>query len=117
MSEPGETKRSDAAGLWKRFHVVIIAAVALALGFGGGFLIAKPNPQNPEASGPNWPFFGKPRAANAKRAAPKRPDGFAVWTSRIDTSGPEPRACIRMSKPLDANQSYGDYVLISPQIG
>jgi uncharacterized protein YfaS (alpha-2-macroglobulin family) len=64
-----------------------------------------------------WPFFGHPRAANAARAAPPKPDGFAVWTQRIDTSQADPVACVRMTRPLDPSKTYADYVLVSPDIG
>jgi len=63
-----------------------------------------------------WSLFGKPRAAGARRRGVPRPDGFAVWQTRFDTSGPDPRACIRMSQPLDPARSYGDFVLVSPSL-
>ena len=99
-------------------------AAALLLGFGGGFLAAKGfgGHHGPaagvagEPAGFTWPFFGHPRAANARRAAPPKPAGFAVWQSRIDTSGTQPLACVRMSKPLDPAKAYGDYVLVSPEM-
>jgi hypothetical protein len=64
-----------------------------------------------------WPFFGHPRSANAARAAPPKPDGFAVWTQRIDTSRADPVACVRMTRPLDPSKTYADYVLVSPDLG
>ncbi|HEY3948923.1 alpha-2-macroglobulin [Phenylobacterium sp.] len=64
-----------------------------------------------------WPLFGKPRAANAPRAAPRKPDGFAVWTSRMDAAKPGGADCIRMSRPLDPRRSYGDFVAVSPDLG
>src|SRR6185503_12798490 len=70
-----------------------------------------------DQQGIDWPFFGKPRSAKAKRAPIARPDGFAVWRTRIDTSGPEPKACIEMSRPLDPAKPYADFVLISPDTG
>ncbi|RZJ86558.1 MAG: alpha-2-macroglobulin family protein, partial [Brevundimonas sp.] len=32
-------------------------------------------------------------------------------------SGPEPKACIEMTRPLDASKSYADFVLVSPDPG
>ncbi|HEY5006507.1 MAG TPA: MG2 domain-containing protein, partial [Caulobacteraceae bacterium] len=64
-----------------------------------------------------WPFFGKPRAAGAARAAPPKPDGFAVWQQHIDTSQADPVACVQLTRPLDASKSYADYVLVSPDLG
>src|SRR5438128_1451475 len=104
----------------------ILAAVALLAGFGGGFLTAKVSGPRGAATAPqvapassifDWPLFGKPRAADAPRAAVQRPSAFAVWTTRLDTNGGTPRACIRMSRPLDAARSYGDFVAVSPELG
>lgn len=104
-----------------------MAAVALlVVGFGGGYLTARLAPPKPmvaarSASGPSsgfdWPLFGRPRAADAPRAAPQRPDGFAVWSSRLDLQPSGPRACVRLSRPLDARRSYGDFVTVSPDLG
>jgi uncharacterized protein YfaS (alpha-2-macroglobulin family) len=104
----------------------ILAAVALLAGFGGGFLTARVStppaapiaPQAAPASSTfDWPLFGKPRAADAPRAGVQRPEGFAVWTTRLDTQNGSPRACIRMSRPLDPARSYGDFVSVSPGLG
>ena len=65
----------------------------------------------------SWPFFGKPRSADAPRAAPPKPAGFAVWQSRTDTSKPDAAACVQMTRPLDASKSYSDFVLVSPDLG
>ena len=100
-----------------------VVAAAVALGFGGGFLTAKVAPSHAgpaEAGAPGgfaWPFFGKLRAANAPRGGAKKPSGFAVWTTRTDTRGAEPLACIRMSRPLDPERSYGDVVQVTPDMG
>jgi hypothetical protein len=67
--------------------------------------------------GSPWPFFGKPRSATAPRAAPPKPAGFAVWRSRIDTSRPDPLACVQMTRPLNPAKSYSDYVLVAPDVG
>ena len=105
----------------------MLAAVGLLVaGFGGGFLTAKltaPHAAStapqvaPAASGFDWPQFGKPRAADAPRAGVRKPEGFAVWTTRLDTQSGSPRACIRMSRPLDPAKSYGDFVSVSPGLG
>jgi uncharacterized protein YfaS (alpha-2-macroglobulin family) len=105
----------------------ILAAVGLLVaGFGGGFLTARliaprtvaTAPQAAPASSTfDWPLFGKPRAGDAPRAGVRAPEGFAVWTSRLDTQGGSPRACIRMSRALDATRSYGDFVNVSPGLG
>ena len=64
-----------------------------------------------------WPFFGHPRAANAPRAGEVKPDGFAIWKTRLDTSSADPLACIEMTRDLDPSKSYGDFVLVSPDLG
>ena len=95
------------------------AAGLLAIGFGGGYLSAKGVPAGgflsslagagggavgEEAKGQRWFGFGKPRAADARRAPARKPDGFAVWTTRIDTSGAQPLACIRMTRAARSGQ-------------
>jgi len=107
-------------------RTTVLAALALlVLGFGAGLFTAKltsPHGLSPAragagSSGFDWPFFGKPRDANAPRALPRKPDGFAIWTSRLDDRTPGASACIRMSRPLDPRKSYGDYVTVSPDLG
>jgi uncharacterized protein YfaS (alpha-2-macroglobulin family) len=109
------------SGHWLTKPATLIATACLAVGFGGGVLaghgIGHHTPAGATDKGFGWAMFGHPRAANARRPDVARPDGFAVWKSRIDTSGPEPKACIQMSRPLDASKSYADYVLLSPQGG
>jgi uncharacterized protein YfaS (alpha-2-macroglobulin family) len=105
-----------------RRTVFAVGLTLLALGFGVGFLTArlgspKAGATSASSAGFAWPFFGKVRGADAPRAAPARPDGFAVWTSRLDLAPSGPRACIRMSRPLDARKSYGDFVAVSPDLG
>src|SRR6188508_2421501 len=90
--------------------LVAVGAAALVLGFGGGFAVGKvadlgwfggKSAATAEApKGQAWSLFGKPRSANAPRRGIPKPEGFAVWQSRIDSSGAEPMACVRMSKPL-----------------
>jgi uncharacterized protein YfaS (alpha-2-macroglobulin family) len=96
--------------------------ILLALGFGGGFLTARlagPKGTASTASGASfaWPFFGKVRGADAPRAPPAKPDGFAVWTTRLDLAKSGPSACIRMSRTMDARKSYSDFVTVSPDLG
>ena len=105
---------------WLTRPVTLVAAACLVAGFGGGVFAAKgfyPR-QSTGGSGQQsvaWSMFGHPRAANARRPGAAKPEGFAVWKSRVDTSGPEAKACITMSRPLDPSKAYGDYVLLSPQ--
>ena len=113
-------------------RVLIAAAVAIAaLGFGGGALtmrladshrlltsgLAAPGQAAPADHGFSWPFFGKPRSASATRAAPPKPEGFAVWKQRIDTSRPDAVGCVELTRPLDPARSYADFVLVSPDLG
>lgn len=104
----------------------LVAAViaALIVGFGGGFLVAKgvgggkPGAHGVTTPGASiWAMFGKPRGANAPRRGIPKPDGFAVWKTRLDTSGGQPLACIQMSRELDPGKSYADYVLVFPELG
>jgi uncharacterized protein YfaS (alpha-2-macroglobulin family) len=113
--------------------VAIAVAAALALGFGGGWVAAKSgglftggkndssvagvsaDGRTPGAT--PWSLFGKPRGVNAARRGIAKPDGFAVWRTRLDTGANEPKACIELSKPLDASKSYSDFILVSPDLG
>ena len=102
----------------------VAAIIALIVGFGGGFLAAKgldngmfKHAATAIAQGQPWSMFGKPRAADAPRRGIPKPEGFTVWKSRLDTAGAQPLACIEMTRALDANKSYGDYVLVSPDLG
>jgi uncharacterized protein YfaS (alpha-2-macroglobulin family) len=95
--------------------------------FGGGFLSAKAvdglhlfggKSATAQAEGAvGWSLFGKPRGAGAPRRGAVKPEGFAVWRSRVDTSKADPQACIEMTRPLDPAKSYADYVLVSPELG
>jgi len=102
------------------------AIAALVVGFGVGFLAAKgsdgalgrsetvaPAPRE----GSIWSLFGKPRSPDAPRRGMPRPDGFAVWKSRLDTTGPQPLACVQLTRPLDSARPYADFVLVSPELG
>ena len=108
---------------WRRETVIAAAAALVVVGFGAGFGAAKIGAPRATPGAPavqegfTWPFFGKPRDAKAPRALPKKPDGFGVWTSRLDTSRADPQACIRMSRELDPRRSYGDFVTIAPDLG
>ncbi len=100
--------------------VAALVGVAAAAGFGGGYLArggASAAVAQPLDFGFAWPLFGKPRDASAPRAPVRKPSGFAVWTTRLDTSRAEPQACIRMSRPLDPQRAYGDFVNVSPDLG
>jgi len=96
----------------------VTAGVLLA--FGAGVVIGRLSPPRPANSAPeafDWPLFGRPRAAGAPRPAAPKPEGFAVRTTRIDTSRPEPLACVRMTRALDPTRSYGDFVQLQPDLG
>ena len=97
-----------------RNQQILAAAVAAALilGFGGGFFAGRGGHHAPgnvaaEQTGFRWPFFGHPRAADARRATPPKPPGFAVWKTRIDTSGAQPLACVKLTRPLDRHIAGG----------
>jgi len=105
-----------------RTWAAVIAVVIVA--FGGGFLFAKGvdgtlfHHGAPGEKGASfWSMFGHPRDAGAPRAGPTKPDGFAIWTTRLDTSKPDPLACVRMTRDLDPAKSYSDFVLVSPDLG
>lgn len=102
-----------------------LAAGLLIAAFGGGYLTAKgvdgiwPQAKG-EATSPGaqgWSLFGKPRGADAARRGIPKPEGFAVWRNRIDTSKAEPMACVELTRPLDPAKSYADFVLVSPDLG
>src|SRR5471030_3162580 len=103
----------------RRLAAAVIAAVVA--GFGSGFLAARGLPAlhgagGQIAPGGVWSLFGKPRAADAPRAGLAKPDGFAVWKTRLDTSGAQPLACIELTRSLESSKAYGDFVLISPEL-
>ena len=121
--------------VWANWHLPVgaIAAIALAAGFGGGLVTASvlgggmggkggSGPAGSVVSGPAekpslWSMFGKPRSAGAPRRGIPKPEGFAVWKTRLDTSKSEPLACIEMTKALDPGKAYADFVLVSPDLG
>ena len=107
-----------------RLTALAAPADLAAAGCGGVFLTSrlaapKSAPATASAGGAGfaWPLFGKLRPAGAPRALPKKPDGFAVWTSRTDVQPSGPRACIRLTRTLDPRRSYGDFVSVSPDLG
>ncbi len=111
-----------------RSRMIAVGVGALAVGFGGGVLVGKAGElgwfgggkaavASAPAKGQAWSLFGKPRSANAPRRGIPKPEGFAVWQSRIDSTAQDPMACVRMSMALDPSKSYADYVLISPDTG
>ena len=106
-----------------RVSALVAGGIVIA-SFGGGFLAAKGlDLIKPAAAGKlepgaeGWSLFGKPRGAGAPRRGVPKPEGFAVWRSRIDSSGPAPMACVEMTRPLDPSKSYGDFVLVAPDLG
>jgi uncharacterized protein YfaS (alpha-2-macroglobulin family) len=100
-----------------------IAAAALAAAFGGGYVVGKTGAAGTARAaaveGPQflWPFFGKPRAANAPRQGEAKPDGFTIWKTNVDTSQADPVSCVTMTRPLDPAKSYSDFVLVNPSLG
>ncbi len=103
-------------------NAIVAAVAALAVGFGGGYFVSEavgggPSATEAGSSAPRefrWNLFGRPRDADAARPGPRRPEGFAVWRTRTDTSRPEPAQCVEMSRPLNRAASYDDFVLVSP---
>ncbi|WP_310540653.1 alpha-2-macroglobulin [Phenylobacterium sp.] len=141
MPRPDPTPRRPASTLGGRLRAWtdgarssrvpgLLAAGLLVAAFGGGFIAAKgmdglslfgAGKSGPaaklEPGAQGWSLFGKPRNANAPRRGVPKPEGFAVWRSRIDTSKPEPLACVELTRPLDPAKSYADYVLVAPDMG
>ncbi|WP_293682031.1 alpha-2-macroglobulin, partial [uncultured Phenylobacterium sp.] len=132
MSLGGGSDPDGSAASWRarlvrltaaRLPVAVAALVAVAA-FAGGVVATRvveaPNVASASAAAEPgksvWSLFGKPRAADARRRGIPRPAGFAVWRSRVDVAGAQPRACIQMSRPLDPARAYGDFVLISPEL-
>ena len=110
-----------------RNQKILAASVAgaLLLGLGLGFLLARGTAAGHPGQQANiarqetsflWPLFGHPRAADAPRPGDEKPDGFAVWRWRIDTSHAQPVDCIQMTRKLDPARSYADFVLVAPAI-
>ncbi|MDP3174656.1 MAG: alpha-2-macroglobulin [Phenylobacterium sp.] len=103
----------------------LAAAGVVLAAFGGGFLTAKvadgdlfaKAPAGAEAGVSGWSLFGKPRGAKAARRGVPKPEGFAVWRSRIDTAQAQPLACVELTRPLDPAKPYADFVLVSPDLG
>ncbi|HUO12201.1 MAG TPA: NAD(P)-dependent oxidoreductase, partial [Caulobacteraceae bacterium] len=98
--------------------VAVCVGAALLVGFGFGYWTGRTSPapsQSPSSLA--WPFFGKPRAADAPRAGPAKPEGFAVWKTAIDTSGADPLSCITLTRPLDPSVAYSDFVAVNPSLG
>ncbi|BEV09630.1 alpha-2-macroglobulin family protein [Asticcacaulis sp. DW145] len=110
---------------WRNRTVISAAAAVLISGFCVGFLTAKATEGGFKSPAPGGQIpitetmgklFGKVRDKNAPRSGGMKPAGFAVWKQRLDTSGSSPQACVEFSRPLDASKSYGDYVLVSPEL-
>src|SRR5690242_20070535 len=122
-TEPLRGRLGDLSHMNRSMIVAILAAVVA--GFGGGYVAANIGHSDwfggragvgRAVHGQPWSLFGHPRAVNASRRGAPRPEGFAVWRTRLDTSGGQPLACVEMSRPLDPARSYGDYVLVSPEL-
>ncbi len=104
---------------WKNRPMVLGAVGILFAGLFGGFALAKASESihlSPGGSGP-FGLFGHPRDAHAPRAGLPKPEGFAVWRQRVDTSGANPKACVEFTEPLDKGRAYSDFVLVSPDPG
>ncbi|MFN3512865.1 MAG: alpha-2-macroglobulin family protein [Phenylobacterium sp.] len=129
-----ETPTTPVAKAWARLRSLasvknlrgVAAGAFLIAAFGGGFLTAQGlegrwpwtiSTASPEPGAQGWSLFGKPRGADAPRRGIPKPEGFAVWRTRIDTSRTEPAACVEMTRPLDPAKSYADFVLVSPDLG
>lgn len=98
--------------------VAAFGAGVLTMNLAAGPVASSSSAVEAEAnSGFLWKLFGKPRAADAPRRGIPRPEEFAVWRTRIDTTGAQPLACIEMSRPLDPRRAYGDFVLLTPSLG
>jgi uncharacterized protein YfaS (alpha-2-macroglobulin family) len=111
---------------WQDRSLALGAIGALVVGFGGGFIVAKATEAAHAASGVGardgqgvslFSMFGHPRDASARRAGVAKPAGFAVWRQNVDTSGADPRACVEFTRKLDPSRAYGDFVLVSPDLG
>lgn len=101
---------------WKDKRLVVAACAVLILGFTGGWLAAKGS-EGLQGGGAPWAGFGHPRNAGAPRAGLPKPEGFAPWRQRVETTGADPKVCIEFTRPLDPSRSYGDFVLVSPDPG
>ncbi|MDX9997808.1 MAG: alpha-2-macroglobulin [Phenylobacterium sp.] len=128
-SDESEVAQPSATPWWRRALSRRLpaawAAALVAAAFGGGVLTAAALdgvlPQRAdgavasESAAEGWRLFGRPRAKDAPRGGPAKPEGFAIWRTRVDSTGPEPRACIEMSRALDPAKAYSDFVLVSPE--
>jgi uncharacterized protein YfaS (alpha-2-macroglobulin family) len=123
---PGRRLAEGFARLRERRLPALVAIGLTIAAFAGGLLAAeafhglqaapKAAEARAEGGGP-WSLFGKPRRPDAARPDAPRPEGFAVWRTRIDSSGPDPRACIEFSRALNPARAYGDFVMVSPDPG
>ncbi len=137
MSEGGAAGgEGSSPGRWPRlrralqtalaWRISAPAAAGIAAGaFVAGLIVAAaltvgPHVKTTEAwasAGGPWSLFGKPRGAGATRPGPAKPEGFAVWRTRIDATGPEPLACIEFSRTLNPEASYNDFLEVAPNNG
>jgi uncharacterized protein YfaS (alpha-2-macroglobulin family) len=106
---------------WLKNRPLVLAVCAvLVVGFLGGWFAAKASDAlrtGPDGGGFFGVSFGHPRDAHAPRAGLPKPEGFAVWRQRVDTTHADPQVCIEFTRPLDPGRAYGDFVLVSPDPG
>ncbi|HEY3813207.1 MAG TPA: alpha-2-macroglobulin [Caulobacteraceae bacterium] len=106
---------------WNDRPLVVGAIGAVVIGFGGGFIVAKAtetlHSKTESTGGGLFSMFGHPRSAHARRAGLPKPEGFAVWRQRVDTSDANAKACVEFTRPLNPQLVYSDYVLVSPDPG
>jgi uncharacterized protein YfaS (alpha-2-macroglobulin family) len=107
---------------WKSRPLTVAAVGALVVGLLGGFALGKASDHmrfggGPSAGGVLNAMFGRPRGGWERRSGPPKPEGFAVWRQRTDTSGADPKACIEFTRRLDPSKPYSDFVLVSPDPG
>ena len=106
---------------WNDRPLVVGAFGAIVVGFGGGFIVAKAtetlHTRTESSGGGLFSMFGHPRSPFARRAGLPRPEGFAVWRQRVDTSDANAKACVEFTRKLNPQFAYSDYVLVSPDPG
>jgi hypothetical protein len=107
---------------WNDRSLLIGAVGAVVIGFGGGFIVAKATETlhtktESSSGGGLFSMFGHPRSPFARRAGLPKPEGFAVWRQRVDTSDANAKACVEFTRPLNPQLAYADYVLVSPYPG
>ena len=106
---------------WNDRSLLVGAVGAVVIGFGGGFIVAKAtetlHTKTESSGGGLFSMFGHPRSPFARRAGLPKPEGFAVWRQRVDTSDANAKACVEFTRTLNPQLAYSDYVLVSPDPG